>query len=107
MVGIPIEKQCSKCGKMRPFETGFYNDKRVKDGKCPWCIRCKDKNTKENEERRISEPMSPQAEAMRQYYAKRFRVIKAAKLSMYKEGGIPQIDRVLKRHGLEKEVRRP
>ena len=98
----PKEKTCNKCGGTLPFETGFYNDKRTKDGKNGWCIPCKDTNSKENEELRASEPMCARAEAMKELYRKRFRVIKAARLPMDEEGLAIQnkIDRLLKKHGL-------
>ncbi len=98
----PREKQCSNCLKPLPFETGFYDDKRSKDGKRHQCIPCSDIENKENEARRLAEPMSARAEAMKRLYKKRFKVIRAAGLSIDKEGLTTQnkIDRVLKKHGL-------
>lgn len=107
MVGLPEKKRCSKCGIVQSFEDDFQDDKRATDGKKCWCRTCCNENTLENQKRRLAEPMDPIAEATRQRYAKRFRVIREAGLSMDEEGVIPKIDRLLKRHGLEKEMRRP
>ena len=104
----PEEKTCSKCGDTLPFETGFYDDKRTVDGKCGWCIPCKDENSKLNRARRAVKPMSARAEAMKVLYRKRFKVIEAAGLPIDEEGlGIQKkIDRILKKHGLYSGIRR-
>ena len=78
MVGMPIEKQCNKCGSMRPLETGFYVDKRTKDGRSGWCIKCQNENVIKNELRRSIEPMSLRAMGMEELYKARFRVISRA-----------------------------
>lgn len=103
----PKEKTCSKCGDTLPFETGFYNDRRTADGKCGWCIPCKDANVLVSRKRRAAEPMCARAEAMKVLFRKRFKVIKEAGLSMDEEGlGIQKkIDRLLKKHGLFSEIR--
>lgn len=103
----PEEKTCTKCGDTLSFETGFYNDKRTKDGKNGWCIPCKDASTQVSRERRAIEPMCAKAEAMKRLFRERFRVIKEAGLSIDKEGLATQnkIDRVLKRHGLFAKIR--
>lgn len=107
MVGLPIEKRCSKCEEMRPFETGFYIDRRSKDGRSHTCIICANMDTLAALKRRATEPMSLRAEAMRKLYTARFRVIKRAKLPMDEEGISAQnrIDRLLKKHGLIGEIR--
>ena len=104
---IPKERECTKCFNTLPLATGFYDDKRAKDGKSRQCIKCKDENNLENRERRVAEPMCARAEAMKKLFRKRFKVIRAAGLSMDKEGLVAQnkIDRVLKRHGLFAEIR--
>ncbi len=101
------EKACSKCGITWPLETGFYSNKTTKDGKHGWCKECSDANTRENEERRQTEPMSAQAEATKDLYAARFRVIKGAGLSMDVEGlkVCRKIDCVLQEHGLYGDIR--
>ena len=33
-------KRCKDCGEVKPFDE-FYNDKRYKDGKYPYCKSCK------------------------------------------------------------------
>ena len=104
---IPKEKTCNKCGDTLLFATGFYNDKRTKDGKNGWCIVCKDASTYVSRERRALEPMCARAEATKVLYRERFRVIREAGLPMDKEGLaiLNKIDRVLKRHGLYSGIR--
>ena len=99
---IPEEKVCIKCGIAWPLASGFYNNKKSKDGKIGWCIQCCNENNKETSARRHAEPMSPQATSLEKLYAERFRAIKAAGLSMDKQGVATQnkIDTVLKKHGL-------
>jgi len=102
------EKACTKCGITQPLASGFYDDKRASNGKNSWCKKCCEANTKENERRRISEPLSPQAEDMRKLFAARFQIIKEAGLSM-DVGGLKnsnRIDRVLKDHGLYGDISR-
>ncbi len=104
---IPEERECTKCFDTLPLATGFYDDKRAKDGKSRQCIKCKDENNLKNRKRRAVEPMCARAEAMKKLFRKRFKVIRAAGLSMDKEGLAIQnkIDRVLKRNGLFAEIR--
>lgn len=107
-MAIPPEtKTCSNCLDTLPFETGFYNDKRTKDGKGGWCTVCSDASTLVSRERRAAEPMSARAEAMKELFRMRFKVIKAARLSMDTEGLAihNKIDRLLKRHGLYGDIR--
>lgn len=68
---------------------------------------CSDANTREHEIRRRTELMSPQAEATKDLYAARFRVIEAAGLSMDTEGLkiCRKIDCILKEHGLFAPIR--
>jgi len=101
------EKICIKCKIKWPLATGFYNNKEAKDGKNCWCKLCCDANTRAHEKRRRTEPMSPQATATEELYAQRFRVIKAAGLSMDVQGlkVCRQIDRVLQDHGLYGDIR--
>lgn len=107
MVIPPETKTCSNCLLTLSFEMGFYDDKRSKDGKRGECIPCRDKDTKANEKRRASEPMCARAEAMKELFRMRFKVIKAARLSMDTGGLVIQkkIDRVLKKHGLYGDIR--
>jgi len=76
------EKLCITCGITWPLATGFYDDKKSKDGKFGACKICRDAYTRSNEKRRASEPLSPRAEATRKLYAARFHVIKEAGLSV-------------------------
>ncbi len=103
----PKERECTKCFNILPLATGFYDDKRAKDGKSRQCIKCKDDNALRNEARRAVEPMCARAEAMKKLFRERFRVIKEAGLSIDKEGLATQnkIDRVLKKHGLFAKIR--
>lgn len=107
MVGIVEYKRCKVCGTEKPLETGFYIDRRAKNGRSGTCINCANLSVIAAQKRRASEPLSPRVEAMRQYYQERFNVIRRAKLPMDEEGVIPQIDKLLKKHGLDKEIRRP
>ncbi len=108
MVAIsPKKKTCSYCGNTLPFETGFYDNKKAPDGKSYGCKPCDNACSMEYEAQRLAEPMCARAEAMKRLYGKRFRVIKAARLSMDEEGLVIQnkIDRVLKKHGLYSGIR--
>ena len=99
---IPEEKACTKCGVTWPLESGFYDDKKAKDGKFGVCKVCRDAYTRVYEKRRLSEPLSPPAEAMKKLYAARFRALENAGLPIDVEGltVCNKIDRVLKKQGL-------
>ena len=92
------EKVCNTCGIPWPIDIGYYSDKNTKDGKCAQCKQCRDAKTRENEERRLSEPVSPHIDAMTRLYERRFAVIKEAGLSVDR-GGVrygEKIDALLK-----------
>lgn len=107
VVTSPREKTCSKCGDTLPYETGFYDDERSRDGKRHQCIPCRDADSMNYAKLRAARPMCARAEAMKELFTKRFRVIKKAGFSIDKEGLVIQnkIDRLLKKHGLQGAVR--
>lgn len=87
------EKVCNTCEISWPLDIGFYDDKNTKDGKCAQCKQCRDAKTRENEERRLNEPMSPAVEAMSRLYTARFHAIKEAGLSVDK-GGVAMANKI-------------
>ena len=90
---------CSKCERYK-LVTEFYNCKATKSGKAGMCKICKNKMSVEYIKNRI---LSPIVKAQIKLYAKRFKVIKKAGISIDEGGMCSKIDALLKKHKLRDE----